>query len=219
MWVLDHKECWAQKNWCFWTVVLEKTFESPLDWKKVKLANPKGSQPWIFIVKTDAEAEAAILGESTHWKKPWCWEWLKAEGEGEGRGWDGWMASPNEWMWVWVNSRSWWWTGSPGMLRFMGWGRKESDMTEWLNWTVNILKNFLKCWWKLIPTTNSSTMFYFLLSLLCSLICFHPSKWSRRGGIIGQLGILLAGKDLMIGSGLRERKLILFETQRNHLHR
>ena len=61
MWELDHKEDWALKNWCFWIVVLEKTFESPLDSKKIKLVNPTGNQPWLFIGRTDAEAEAPIL--------------------------------------------------------------------------------------------------------------------------------------------------------------
>ena len=61
MWELDHKEGWAPKNWCFWTVVLEKTLESPLDCKEIKLVNPKGNQPWIFIERTDAEAETPIL--------------------------------------------------------------------------------------------------------------------------------------------------------------
>ena len=58
--------------------------------------------------------------ELTHWKRPWCWEGLGAGGEGDDRGWDGWMASPTQWAWVWVNSGSWWWTGRPGVLRFMG---------------------------------------------------------------------------------------------------
>ena len=61
MWELDHKEGWAPKNWCFRTVVLEKTLESPLDSKEIKLVNPKGNQPWIFFGRTDAEAEAPIL--------------------------------------------------------------------------------------------------------------------------------------------------------------
>ena len=61
MWELDHKENWVPKNWCFWTVVLEKTLESPLDYKKIKLVDPKWNQPWIFIGRTDAEAEAPIL--------------------------------------------------------------------------------------------------------------------------------------------------------------
>ena len=100
--------------------------------------NPKGNQPWIFIRSTDVEAEAPIL-----WppdvksyligKRLWCWEGLRAGGEGEDRGWDGWMASPTQWTWVWVTSGSWWWTGRPGVL--WSWGHKESDTTEWLNWT------------------------------------------------------------------------------------
>ena len=107
MWELDHKEGWALKKWCFWTVVLEKTLESPLNCKKIKPANPKGNQSWIFIGRTDAEAEALILWppevkSPTHWKRPWCWERLKARGEGGYRGWDGWMASPTQWTRVWA---------------------------------------------------------------------------------------------------------------------
>ena len=71
--------------------------------------------------------------ELTPWKRPWCSERLKAGEEGEDRGWDGWMASPTRWTWVGVNSRSWWWTGRPGVLQSMG--HKESDTTERLNWT------------------------------------------------------------------------------------
>ena len=74
---LDYKESWVLKNWCFWTVVLEKTLESPLDCKEIKLVNPKGNQSWIFIGKTDAEAEAPILWppNGKNWligKRPWC---------------------------------------------------------------------------------------------------------------------------------------------------
>ena len=61
-----------------------------------------------------------MLGEVTHWKRLWIWEGLGARGEGDDRGWDGWMASPARWTWVWVNSGSWWWTGRPGVLQFMG---------------------------------------------------------------------------------------------------
>ena len=65
--------------------------------------------------------------ELTHWKRPWCWKRLKVGGEGDDRGWDGWMASPTQWTWVWVSSRSWWWTGKPGMLQFMGLQRVRHD--------------------------------------------------------------------------------------------
>ena len=120
-WELDYKESWVPKNWCFWTMVLEKTLESPLDCKEIKPVHPKGNQSWIFIGRADADAEtpktlATWCEEVTHWKRPWCWERLKAGGEGDDRGWDDWMASPTQRTWVWVNSGSWWWTGSPDML-------------------------------------------------------------------------------------------------------
>ena len=121
MWEFDHKESWVSKNSWFGTVVLEKTLESPLDCKEIQPVHPKGNQSWIFIGRTDAEAETPILCKDlTHWKTPWCWERLKAGGEGDDRGWDGWMASLTQWTWVWVNSGSWWWTGKPGVLQSMG---------------------------------------------------------------------------------------------------
>ena len=134
---LDHKESWALKNWCFQTVMLEKILESHLDSKEIKPVNPKGNQSWMFIGRTDAEAEtpntlATWCKELTHWKKSWCWERLRA-GEGEDRGWDGWMASLTQWTWVWVDSGSWWWTGRPGMLRFMGSQRLRHDWATELN--------------------------------------------------------------------------------------
>ena len=99
MWELDYKETWVPKNWCCWTVVLEKTFESPLDGKDIKPIHPKGNQSWIFTGRTDAEPETPILWPLTHLKRPWCWERLKAGGEGDSGGWDGWMASPTRWTW------------------------------------------------------------------------------------------------------------------------
>ena len=136
MWQLDHKESWVPKNWCFWTVVLEKTLESPLDCKEIKPVNPKGNQSWIFIGRTDAEADAPILWptwceELTHLKRPWGWERLKAGGEGDDRGWDGWMASPTRWTWVWVSSGSWWWAGRPGALQSNGVTKSQTQLSEW----------------------------------------------------------------------------------------
>ena len=126
MWELDHKESWALKNWCLWTVVLEKTLESPLDCKEIQPVHPKENESWIFIRRTDVEAEAPVntlatwCEELTHWKRPWCWERLKVGGEGDDGGWDGWMASPIRKIWVWASSGSWWWTRRPGTLQFMG---------------------------------------------------------------------------------------------------
>ena len=76
--------------------------------------------------------------ELTHWKRPWCWEGLGAGGEGDDRGWDGWMASPTWWKWVWVISGSWWWTGRPGVLRFMGSQRVGHNWVTELNWPIQV---------------------------------------------------------------------------------
>ena len=129
MWELDCEESWALKNWCFWTVVLEETLESPLNCKEIQPIHPKGNLSWILIGRTDAESETQNLAtwckEVTHLKRPWCWERLKA-GEGANRGWDGWMASPTQWTWVWLSSKSWWWTKQPGVLQSM-----RSQRVEW----------------------------------------------------------------------------------------
>ena len=126
------------KNLKEWTVALEKTLESPLDCKEVQPVHPKGNQSWVFIGRTDAETETPILWppeELTHWKRLWCWEGLGAGGEGDDRGWDGWMASLTWWTWVWVNSGSWWWTGRPGVLWFMGSQRVGHDWLTDLIWS------------------------------------------------------------------------------------
>ena len=138
MWELDYKESWALKNWCFWTVVLEKTLESPLDCKQIQPVHPKGNQFWIFIGRTDVEAKnsntlAIWCEELTHWKDSQYQEDEKAGGEGDNRGWDGWMASPTQWTWAWVNFGNWWWTGKPGVLQSMGSLRVGHDWR--LNWT------------------------------------------------------------------------------------
>ena len=144
MWELNCEEGWAPKNWCVWTVVLEKTPESPLDCKEIQPVHSEGDQPWVFFGGNDAKAEAPVLWPPhvKSWligKRLWCWEGLGAGGEGDYRGWDGWMASLTRWTWVWVNSGSWWWTGRPGVLRFIGSQRVGHDWVTELNWTE--LKN------------------------------------------------------------------------------
>ena len=132
---------WVPNNWCFWTVVLEKTIESPLDCREIQLVHPKGDQSWVFIGRTNAEAETPVLWppDGTHLKRPWCWERLRAGGEGDNRGWDGWMASVTQWTGVWVHSGSWWWTGRPGVLQFMGsqrvWHNWATELTDYIPWT------------------------------------------------------------------------------------
>ena len=138
VWELDQKESWVPKNWCFWTVVLEKTLVSPLDSKEFQPVHPKGNQSWIFTGKADAEAETPILWppDRKNWligKDPDAGKELKAGGEGNDRGWDGWMASPTWWTWVWVSSGVG--DGQGTMVCCSLWGRKESDTTKRLNWT------------------------------------------------------------------------------------
>ena len=109
MWELDYKESWAPTNWCFWTVVLEKILESPLDCKEIQQANPKGNQPWVFTGRTDAEGEAPILWPPDSkkwliWKDPDAWKYWRWEEKGttenEMVGWHHWLNG-----WVWVNFR------------------------------------------------------------------------------------------------------------------
>ena len=131
-----------QKNWWFWTVVLEETLESPLDWKEIQPVHPKGNQPWIFIGRTDAEAETPILwlSDVKNWliAKFWCWERLRVGGEGDDKGWDGWMASLTQWTWVCVSFRSWWWTGRPAVLQCMGLQRVEHNWATKLKLTCQL---------------------------------------------------------------------------------
>ena len=97
---------------------------------------------------------ATSCEELTHWKRRWCWEGLRAGGEGDDREWDGWMAAPTQWTWVWVNSGSWWWTGRPGVLRFMGPQRVGRD------WATELKIDFTICpkstpfliMWKAMPS-------------------------------------------------------------------
>ena len=143
MWELDYKESRAPKNCCFWTMVLEKTLQSPLKCKEMKPVNSKGNQSWIFIGRCwswNSNNLATWFKELTHWKRPWCWERLKGGGEGDDRGWVGWMASLTLWTRVRANSRSWWWIGKPGMLQSMGSQRIRYDWEIELSWIEPFLK-------------------------------------------------------------------------------
>ena len=137
MWELDFKESWALKNWCFWTVVLEKTLESPLDCKEIQPVHPKGYQSWIFIGRTDVEAETLILWppDAKKWligKDPDAgkdWRQEKGTTEDEMVGWHH-RVDGHE---FWVGSGSWWWTGKLGMLQSMGSQRVRHDWVTELN--------------------------------------------------------------------------------------
>ena len=121
---LDCEESWVPKNWCFWTVVLEKTLESPLDCKEIQPVHSEGDQPWMFFGRNDAKAETPVL-----WL-PHLKSWLIGKGSDAGRDWgqkekgttEDEMAGWHHWLdgHVSVNCRSWWWTGKPGVLQFLG---------------------------------------------------------------------------------------------------
>ena len=136
MWELDHKGTWIPKNWCFWTVVLEKTINNPLDCK-IKTVNPKGNQSWILIGRTDAEVEAPILWPpevKSQLIKDLMLTKIEAGGQGDDRRQDCWMAS-STWTWVWLDSGSWWWTGRPGLLWLMASQRVGHNCATEPNWT------------------------------------------------------------------------------------
>ena len=140
MWELDLNEGWVLKNWCFWTVVLEKPLESPLDSKEIKPVKRKSIlnihwKDWSWSSNT----LATWCEEPTHWKRPWCWERLKAGGEGDDRGRDGWMASLPQWTWIWASSGRWWRTGKPGAMQSV-WSQKQ-DTTERLSVSILILSH------------------------------------------------------------------------------
>ena len=136
MWELDYKESWAPKNWCLWTVVLEKTLESPLDCKEIKPVIPKGKQPWIFIGKTDAEAETLIFWPPD--AKNWCigkdldagkdWRWEKGTTEDEMVGWHHHFNGHEVEQAPGVDD------GQGSLACCSPWGLKQSETTEWLNW-------------------------------------------------------------------------------------
>ena len=138
MWELDYKENWVPKNWCFWTVVLEKMLEGPLDCKEIQSVHPKGNQSWMFTGRTDVEAETPILWPPDAkswliWKDTDAGKDWRREEKGM-TGWDGWMVSPTQWTWLWVNSRSWWWKGRPGVLQSKGLQRVRHNWATELNW-------------------------------------------------------------------------------------
>ena len=159
------------KNWCFWTVVLEKTLEESLGlqgdptspfWRRSALGFLWKELCWSL----NSSTLAISCEELTHWKRLRCWEGLEAGGEGDDRGWDGWMASLTRWMWVSVNSGSWWWTGRPGVLRFM-WSQKVGQ-----DWATDLIWSTIISF---VPARESTRQgFYYFPVLLQELVEDKP---------------------------------------------
>ena len=140
MWELDREESWAPKSWCFWTVVLEKSLESPLDCKEIQQVHSKGDQSWVFFGRTDAKAETPVLWP-LHAKS-----WLIGKDSDAGRYWGQEKGTTEDEMagWHhWLDGSEFEWTlgvgdGQGGLACCNSWDRKELDMTEWLNWIETV---------------------------------------------------------------------------------
>ena len=146
MWELDSKESWAPKNWCFWTVVLEKTLESPLECKEIQPVHPKGDQPWVFreglMLKLKLQYFGHVMGRPDSFEKTLMLG--KIEGRRRGQQRMKWLDGiTNSRTWVWVDCGSWWWTGRLDVLQSRGLQRLRDDWGTELNWTK---LNWLSSW-------------------------------------------------------------------------
>ena len=201
MWELDYKESWALKNWCFWIVVLEKTLESPLDCKEIQSVHPKGDQSWMFIGRTDVEAEPPILWppDAKCWlsgKDPDAVKDLGQEDQG----------TTEDEMVGWhhrLNGHGFEWTlglgdGQGGLACCSSWGRKESYATEWLNWTeLNLIKDLSKTWVILFPWISTSWENYYSQTLV--------SQETNREILAKKLAVKTKVK-VDVGSGVKGKK-------------
>ena len=182
MWELDSEESWAPKNWYFWTVVLEKTLVSPLDCKEIQPVHSEGDQPWSFFGRNDAKAETPVLW----W--PHAKSWLIGKDSDAGRDWgQEEKGTTEDEMAGWhhqLNGREFEWTpgvgdGQGGLACCNSWGRKESDTTEWLNWTEvpkrtkqisKISDKYASIYWRKKKEENLNFILQTTKWYLCNLI-------------------------------------------------
>ena len=137
MWEMDYKESWALKNWCFVMLCWRRLLRVPWTARRSNPSILKEISPGCalegLMLKLKLQYFGHLMQKADSLKRPWCWDRLRARGEGDSRGWDGWMASLIQWTWVWMDSGSWWWTGRPGVLQFMGLQRVRHDWVTELN--------------------------------------------------------------------------------------
>ena len=189
MWVLDYKEGWVLKNWCFWTVVLEKTLENSLGLQGDQTSQAQ-RKPILNIHWKDwcwswsSNTLTTWCKELTHWKRPWCWERLKVGGEGVDRGWDDWMESPTWWTWVWASSKRCS-EGQESLVCCSPWGCKESDTTDRLNNNMLIVieygrpllsNSLFHIWWIILKLSHLSTSW---TSKTLATWCKELTHWKR----------------------------------------
>ena len=160
MWELNYKESWVLKNWCFWTVVLEKTLESPSTARRSNQSILNEISPGCLLeglmLKLKLQYFSHLMPRADSFENTLIIERLKARGEGANRGRDDWTASPIQWTWVWVDSGSWWCTGSPGMLQFMMSQRGRHNWVTELNWTEEHLTRIKSMFLLLLEGWNST---------------------------------------------------------------
>ena len=147
-WTINKAECWriyTFELWCWrrllrvpWTAA-RRSHQSIL-----KEVSPEYSLEGLML-KVKLQYLGHLIEELTHLKRPWCWESLKVR-EGDNRGWDGWMASPTQWIWVWINSESWWWTRRPDVLQSMGLQGVGHNWVTELKWTETSVFSPVWCW-------------------------------------------------------------------------
>ena len=140
---VSHAECRktdAFELWC-WRRLLRAPWTARRSNQSILKETSPGCSLEGLILRLKLQYFGHLMRRVDFWKRPWCWEGLGAGGEGDNRGWDDWMASPTWWTWVWVNSGSWWLTGRPGMLQFMGLQRVGHDWVTGLNWKFHLLKS------------------------------------------------------------------------------
>ena len=156
-WTVKKAECWkidAFELWC-WRRLLRVPWAARRSNQSILKEISPGRSLEGLMLKSKLQFQLATSCEElTHWKRPWCWEGLGTGGEGDDRGWDGWMASPTRWTWVWVNFGSWCWTGRPGVLRFMGSQRVRHDWETELNWKKGQFLGKIRCCTRLKESMN-----------------------------------------------------------------
>ena len=177
MWELDCEESWAPKNWCFWTVVLEKTLESPLDCKKILPVHSEGDQPWDFFGGNDAKAETPVLwpphvkswiiGKDSDAGRDWEQE-EKGTTEDEMAGWHPWLVSLE-----WTRGVG---DGQGGLACCDSWGRKELDTTERLNWTELRAMSVVYSW-ILTPKTRDLSSVFIMITYTHGSLIYNVRQW------------------------------------------